>query len=472
MIVDHVTTKDAMQALRAVEVLVSRRDQVDAGAVERGIGNWLNEDVSDQVRLEATLGIIDLVAADRPNDEPLGQLATDGTLMHYFWRTANNQWNAAAALASMLYLEVRSSTFTPTVNRDSGAGIDRLREALTNPPGHIGLVAAQGEWLARHESRAVPLLLERLAEDASISPWVKEQLKGLFAARSLRLTAEQFINNRSLLIEALGDSDYEIVLRSELQDVTKLPKILAEIKDPSFALTALMLEGFDELNGKDQIEELARNTVGAATKDEWLSELSGPAGGPLIDLAIASGERQLVNRTPSGLSDALLDHAVMLADGQSVWAPTSAVFSGLVALLDDSARTTLAVQVAVKLEARDQVNSQLFEVYGDFLAGEQLFRTHNDLPLVVERLVNHDNWDGVQWFATIASTYSDTFSSPGSQAFVDNLKRVVGEKCEEFKKDPPGALGALARYLNIEMPTAEQEDSEQEGGDTAPPSGE
>src|SRR5438105_1589033 len=103
----------------------------------------------------------------------------------------------------MLHLLVRPAFANPAAVRQSPSGIQRLRQALTNPASEPQLVSSQLEWLKEHKQEALPFVM-KILENGSFRPWVDTQVPELYGASALMASADEYAAHWQYLKEILG----------------------------------------------------------------------------------------------------------------------------------------------------------------------------------------------------------------------------------------------------------------------------
>lgn len=433
--------------VEAFDSLMTRPERIDLGALETAAAEWLREnEPSGPDQLSTLLDLVDRVRGESDHDGFLGELADDGTLMHFVSVAHTHGWHGSAASASMLHLTARPQFVEPAATRDSAAGALLLRQLVADPSRQVEVVAAQQAWLEAHRDEATGLLFDIAYKDTSFRPWVDHQVKALFEADALEVSASLLLRGWRYLDSVLGTDGVDKLATPLVRVSSSRNDLLRGSVDPAFALRIIDLT---DTNSEEQVGAWAADIVKAAPTADWTAALSQPGGGSLITLALRLASRKASD--PIGLSDALHVHFKALAAGEEFWQPEAAEFLRLVGTLKPQSRHVLASQLCAELEGVDHaLGRALFTTYGDFLAAEKTFRTHAKLPNVVDRLVAHEDWASIDWLVGLGKSKKDTFDAAGRDAEMRHLRDRVESRRTELGDDCPQSLIDLAAGLSIE----------------------
>lgn len=366
----------------------------------------------------------------------------------------------------MLHLAVRPELpDPPTANRNSIAGLAALRQAVQNlAPSEF--VAAQLDWLQRHPKEAFGFVAS-VSKGPSATGWAEQQFRSLAEADDLVTSRGQLLTSWRYLRRVLGEERFLRHVREALDRDSGRRATLAGITLPSQALDAITAsEAEKQAPYLREVEEAAAKVLSSASSEDWEAAFKSSATEPLLSLALRLTGSSLAPKNPSGLQEALHAHFSDLADDDgeaALWQPDGATFARVTRLLNAPARKVLASQFCAELEGRDgQVGPHLLQTYGDFLAEEAGFRSHQKLPNVVERFLAREDWSFVGWFVDLARKHDDALDEKGRREEMQHLREKVGEKLDAAGSSAPVELIQLAELFGLELPESEEEESEEE----------
>lgn len=436
------------QVLVALDVLLVRPTRVDCPELATEVLTWLSTaDPSNAEQVAVLFNVLDrcrMLSVDS-----MGISADDGTLMNAALVASQlGSWDATAS-ASMLQLSARPTLAEPAVLRQSPQGTQLLREVLTNPATHPELMAAQTDWLAARPTDANALIFE-IEKTAEFLPWANAQIKELRGRESLKLSVSQYLEHMQQLRDELSDVEVTRITADFLEDAGSFQELLdsGSAIGMMFALLACALKG-RERDAKPFLEAGAK-IIEAVTEDSWSSALKAETTNVILGLALRLRRAGQKIGPITALSNVLHDHAKALASGEEVWKTDGDSLRELASCIDVRSRHVLGSEIAAELETLDgTIGPQLFATYGVFLAGESSFRRHTKIPNVVERLVAHDAWTDIGWFAGVAEEHKDMFASKGRIEEIEHLKLMVADKCGELGESCPDELRSLAHVLRI-----------------------
>jgi hypothetical protein len=449
-LVQAATSDNSADVPAALDVLLSRRERVDLGAVASGCIDWLTQqDPTSEEQARVLLGAIDRARRAGFADS-LTPAADDGTLMNLVGSASANNWLRQAADASMLHLVAQPGIGSPAVARQVAAGVQLTRSVMADPSADPPFTSAQHDWLAAHPDEAFDLLLRVSAADSAFQPWVDQQLLGLQEASVLVVSPAQYLAAWPELLRILGRDGFGDVTRDFLSRAANRKALIAGSQDPALALAVLSAAPSESY--APQLQAWASGIIKNTSSADWQAALGNPAGAPVLDLASEVSGWEGASLNPPGLSDALHSHFPALAAGEGAWQPDADVFARLTSLLSAAARKSVASQLCAALEGRDgQVAPGLFATYGTFLAGERDFRRHQKLPNFLERAVAQNEWDSVQWIVSLAKQHDDTLRSDEQKDATEYLRTRVKEKLSELASaeegEIPPALSSLSELL-------------------------
>jgi hypothetical protein len=441
---------------RALSMLLERRERVSLADLAEGGLTWLrSNEPASQEQLAVFLSWLDRARRSGDPESVLGAAADDGTLMDLVALASSNEWHVESAAASMLYLVVRPELSPePEPVRQAPTGTAKVRQVLATPQDDAQLAGAQLAWLKQHKREAFELIAN--VSKGSAQAWVDQQMRALSEAGELVTSSAQFVHNWEYLRRVLGQEHFVRHTRQILDVPAGRERVLAEIRDPLFALDALDASELEtDADYSPEIKAWAGNILKTASADDWSRALqTAETTEPLLELAVRLAGAREAPTNPVGLQDGLHAHFKLLAGGDGAWHPDGQTFAKLTRLLGANSRRVLASQICAELEGRDgQVGPELFLTYGEFFAGETAFRTHPKLPNVLERFVARDQWDVVAWFVDIAQRYEDTLGSGGREEEMAHLKDSVAERLASAGDESPESLRELGQELGIpEMP--------------------
>ncbi|WP_160291820.1 P-loop NTPase fold protein [Acidithrix ferrooxidans] len=451
MVIAGTSAPNPQPAAQALEVLMARPDRFDPEVVLTGCCDFLRaSEMTDGVQLQGVCSAIDMVRSDQ-GQSILQQLASDGSRTHQFAVAVTKDWEIAAASTSMLLLSVQLSTTEPQVSRSSAAGILKLREILSNPTTDTKIADAQSRWLIEHSSEAWALLMRQLSAGVGNEPWVSYQIRALRVDSNLVVTATEFAESFDVLRRALGEEGFRSLLGEILKEPKNRVAVTTNSQNPELAHEAVLFAFGEPGCSKAQpgISRWANHILSKASQADWESSLSVLAGGPFVQLGLIVSSLSKPPVLGGTLDNAIRSHANLLIAGQIGWTPSSEEFLKVVSLLDKDLQGVLASHLCANLEGKEgaEISDKFFEVYGAFLSGQRLFRIHEKLPNVVERLVAGDRWEALKWFVGVAQKHGDTLNRDNRGAAFDVLRRKSIERVDAEGDATPVPLTDLLKLL-------------------------
>jgi hypothetical protein len=436
-------------AIRALEVLLAREDQLDLGVLATVALEWLrNQDAPHPGPLEALLRCVEVGAAHPDGASALRAAANDGTLLQAFFVAIANNWWTAAALTSLLQLRMQPTDGPGPQLRSSAQGAQLLNQILTNPSSLPELMAAQTEALKDNEADPVSLVLA-VSSEPSYRPWADVQLAAVVGGSCADVSAEALLSNWPTLRAVLGEEQFVGLTGQLIRDTDKRQSLTANLVAPAVATAAIRSLQLEPPAGRpSEVWTWGRRTVREAAESSWRSALANEAGGSLLELALIVETEGKGPRDTPELGTALRSHFESLADGQPVWHPDGDTMENLTGLLSDTSLRTLAIEACAILTGRDgPVGRYLLPTYGQVLRGQQAFRSHSRLPSLIERFVASDDADSLRWIVETAETHDDTLSGLGRQDEINSLIARVDTKIAESIGQVPEDLQRLRDLL-------------------------
>lgn len=453
------TTEAFAPVASALDVLSTGPTRVGLTNLAQTVLDWYKSDDPASVgQLEAQLAALDVCRSLGSIDDLIGEAADDGRWMNLVAIAKDGPSYSAIATASMFHLIARPAFPDPTASRRSPEGMALVRSTLADPESDAEFTAADQAWLVEHPKEALPVLMAIIREYPSATPWAQHLMQQLEASEPpLFVAPREYVAHWKSLSEALGAAAFAQLTARVLANSAARKVILGPSSaDPSLCLTLLTTVQRDAPYFSD-VEGWAIGLMEETPQETWDLELGAGSGGPSLDLAVELADRVEAPAGPSDLEASIYAHCDALLSGQAVWQPGRDTFYSLTRLLSLPTRNAVATRIAATLGDRTEaIPPALFVTYGRFLEEEAAFRTSAKLPLIVERLISHDDWDTVRWIADVAERHSDTLLPDGREKEVAYLADRVEEKLTESSEAPRAELVRLAHLLGIDTEKSEK----------------
>ena len=379
-------------------------------------------------------------------EKQIGQLATEGHLLHYLHHARKE--NVTAAWCAFMYLWKVPSVPSPASAGNSNDGYNYLVGTIFTDPANYDKFTQEFIKLLA-DCDKLDLLFEVFDAAPASKPWIIECLR-IVQNKDYTLevySPEIIIQRWQVLRSELNEEEYSHLLEKLIEDSSLVESVYA---DP-FEVEKAALYFDIAQNGGDKDKafiDWTQKGLGDLSKDGWLSELKSEGFCLRLLFHMLATDVIISLRTP--YQDALIDYSKLVVSGKAKPKNHKDEWALLFDALDSTGRSFLQAQLLKIAERADgKIAGDFFDLYGEEITAYQtLVEDHDIVMNLFIPLLRDNNERGLQWVELILSQHPNILDKYNSSA-ADAFKARILEKLEENPEDTIPVILKIAEILNL-----------------------